>query len=391
MIARLSPQHTYEQSRLHPNLVLSSFQLLAWVLFQPSAWRDYIARIDPSLPPDCTLLELRPANSRAPLVQRILASYLVYLPLILGVSMLVLWLFGRSGDTFTIGILASMLIAIFYFILGGIWSSLAVGLVLSVPGSLIFVLGYSINGGLDYPMKATLMGSLIYGAVVGLVGGLAGHVSVNISRKPLDYSQTRWSVLISGALNGILLGGAAIFTILNILRYVIYAIFGVLAPGGNAQSLPLTAALLLILTLLCTAVVKWRYVRQVLLINLLTLLTLLLLFVVMRAFHFFQGTALALPILFIALIGLPYGLVERIAGPRIAAAAAALGLGVGWSIWTITAFRSPPWLFFLPTVASIIATVGAAGPPPAVRDVECAAAAPGKAAPTKRTLAAALA
>ncbi len=90
------------------------------------------------------------------------------------------------------------------------------------------------------------MGSMIYGAVVGLVGGLAGHVSVNISRKPLGYSLSRWGVLISGALSGILLGGAAIFTILNILRYTIYAIFDMLPPGGNAQGLPLTAALLLI-------------------------------------------------------------------------------------------------------------------------------------------------
>ncbi len=58
MVLYVSPQHVYKQARLHPNLVLSSLQLLAWVLFQPSAWRDYIARINLTLPPDCTLLDL---------------------------------------------------------------------------------------------------------------------------------------------------------------------------------------------------------------------------------------------------------------------------------------------------------------------------------------------
>ena len=52
-------QHSYEQPRLHPNLVLSSLQLLAWILFRPSAWRDYITRIDPTLQPDCTLLDIK--------------------------------------------------------------------------------------------------------------------------------------------------------------------------------------------------------------------------------------------------------------------------------------------------------------------------------------------
>ena len=52
-----------------------------------------------------------------------------------------------------VGIVAPMLIAIFYFIFGGIWINMAVGLVLSVPGSLIFALGYSIRGGLGYPMS----------------------------------------------------------------------------------------------------------------------------------------------------------------------------------------------------------------------------------------------
>ena len=95
------------------------------------------------------------------------------------------------------------------------------------------------------------------------------------------------------------------FTMLSILRYVIYAIFDVLPPGGHAQSLPLAAVLLLFLSLIFGVIVKWRHAIAVLLINVLMFGALLGLFNVMRGVHFFQGTSIALPILFIALIGLP--------------------------------------------------------------------------------------
>ena len=32
---------------LHSNLILGSLQLLFWLLFHPTAWRHYVACIDP--------------------------------------------------------------------------------------------------------------------------------------------------------------------------------------------------------------------------------------------------------------------------------------------------------------------------------------------------------
>ena len=61
------PRTAYtDASRLHPNLILSSLQLPFWLLFHPSAWRHFVARIDPALRPDFTLAGLSRAQRRIP-------------------------------------------------------------------------------------------------------------------------------------------------------------------------------------------------------------------------------------------------------------------------------------------------------------------------------------
>jgi hypothetical protein len=47
---------------LHPNLLPASLQLLVWLFFHPSAWRNHIARIDPTLSPNFTLARLTRNN-----------------------------------------------------------------------------------------------------------------------------------------------------------------------------------------------------------------------------------------------------------------------------------------------------------------------------------------
>lgn len=42
---------------LHPNLLLASLQLLFWLFFHPTAWRNYITRLDPDLHPDFNPLQ----------------------------------------------------------------------------------------------------------------------------------------------------------------------------------------------------------------------------------------------------------------------------------------------------------------------------------------------
>ena len=77
---------------LHPNLILGSLQLLFWLFFHPSAWRNHVARIDPTLHPDFALAELSPAQWRNPTLRRLLMMVYVVWPFLVGSLVgLVLW------------------------------------------------------------------------------------------------------------------------------------------------------------------------------------------------------------------------------------------------------------------------------------------------------------
>ena len=48
---RYEPIYT-DAPALRGNVVLATLQLMAWLFFHPSAWRNHVARVDPSLRPD---------------------------------------------------------------------------------------------------------------------------------------------------------------------------------------------------------------------------------------------------------------------------------------------------------------------------------------------------
>lgn len=349
------PQPFSAAPRLHRNLLLSSLQLLIWIMLRPSVWCAYVATVRPVLRPDFRLLDLRGAHWRDPLIQRIFACYLVFIPLIMLLNCGALWLLHRSGEALLIGIAAPLMVAIFYFLLASIWISVPVGIVLSVPGSLIFGLGYAVLGKIGYPGESQPLSGPIFGAVVGLAGGVAGSVAASLVAEQPDRSATGWGTLISGGGTGIVLGGAALFAMFSILRAMVALVFGVEPRGGPAQSLFIALPLLLALLLIFVIVVGWERARLVLVVNAAFMLAMLLLFGVLARFGLFEAAGIGFAAAFIALIGIPYSSVERIAGVRIAALATALGLGIGWIIWLMTANGWPFWPVFGWTIACIAA------------------------------------
>ena len=97
---------------LHPNLIVGSLQLLGWLFFHPSAWRNYVNRIDPALPPDFALAELQAEQWRNPALHRLLLMSYGVLPLLSGllISLIPWWAIGLSaGD-----VLANVLLGIAY-------------------------------------------------------------------------------------------------------------------------------------------------------------------------------------------------------------------------------------------------------------------------------------
>jgi len=70
---------------LHNNSLIASVQLLAWLLFHPSAWRDYISQIHPSLQPNFVLGDVPINYKHDPKLRRLRYLAYIVLPLLVGV------------------------------------------------------------------------------------------------------------------------------------------------------------------------------------------------------------------------------------------------------------------------------------------------------------------
>lgn len=237
-------QNAYTDApELHPNLILGSLQLLFWLFFHPSAWRNHVARIDPDLRPDFCLAELNRAQWRRPALRRLLILGYLVLPLLAGLlTGATYWLLGASGKSIMIGATAIVAFYVtFGLVLGigfGIASSVAGGVAgvvaTALASSLAFLvvagrvdavavvaagrinLGLSDTSAVDVPAFHVVLGVMMasaYGSAFGVAGGVARVVA----RWRSAYSLTRQ---IGGAIIGILIGvvvyGAALFVALGL-------------------------------------------------------------------------------------------------------------------------------------------------------------------------------
>src|SRR5215510_959479 len=95
MITQNGLHHAYTDApELHPNLFVGSLQLLFWLFFRPSAWRHYVARIDPTLRPDFCLAELQSAQWRHSAIRRLLVQGYVVLLALSGVLIVLILVAG---------------------------------------------------------------------------------------------------------------------------------------------------------------------------------------------------------------------------------------------------------------------------------------------------------
>jgi hypothetical protein len=117
---------------VHRNLILGSLQLLFWLFFHPAAWRSHVARIDPALRPDFTLLTVRGVQWRHPALRRVLIQVYVVIPVLLG--LLALPLVWALGLPFAMligcligGAVGGLLESVVAGALRGAWCGVAVG------------------------------------------------------------------------------------------------------------------------------------------------------------------------------------------------------------------------------------------------------------------------
>jgi len=214
---------------LHPNLVLGSLQLFFWFFLHPSAWRNFLARLDPGLRPGFCLAELDLVQWRTPALRRLMAMTYVVWPLLIGLLVaLALWALGKPYENVALGVGA------------GIGVSLGVSLGIGVAGSMVTgavtgaVLGLEAGVGVALTMGA--LGHVTVGFWVGvalIVGfgvsvGASSALGVGVASQGPVYSLARQ---MSGAVISVLTSGLAVAATVVVAGGVPVGVAGGLALG----------------------------------------------------------------------------------------------------------------------------------------------------------------
>jgi hypothetical protein len=167
---------------LHPNLILGSLQLLFWLFFHPSAWRNHVARIDPILHPDFALAELSLAQWRNPALRRLLMMAYIVWPLLVGSLVgLVLWVVGKSGQEIAYGAAYGVTFSVVFSVTVGVTVGLAVGLAGGVVGGAASGLAGGVAFGVLGGVAFGVAGGVAFGLVVGWRRGMAVRVAFGVA------------------------------------------------------------------------------------------------------------------------------------------------------------------------------------------------------------------
>lgn len=207
--------------RLHHNPILASLQLIFWLLFQPSAWRQHLATIDPRLAPDFALSALTVHQWLNPRLRHLLLLVYGFTPLLIGsLVWVVLGSNGYAEHWLRGGLYASGL-SLIGSLISGITLSVAFGLVAGSLAGLFIGLSYGFEPS-EYPL--TLLAGLFAistasSVLLTLTGDAFRHYS---------FRQRCFSVATS-----LLVNGSVLFLSIVIIDYLANTI---LAPLISADS-----------------------------------------------------------------------------------------------------------------------------------------------------------
>ncbi len=212
---------------LHANAMVGGLHLLFWLFIHPSAWAQHLANIDPGLPPDITLVELRRADWRNSRLRRLIfqgyGAWLLGSGLVYAVG---LWLADVSLANGMFGIASGLVGALVFGLILGMTVSIAVGIVGSFCMSLAiwFAFGISLpltKGHIGQTMAGLMLGAttidhhealvvgVAYAIAIAIVAGLTGGVAASLVRHE------------SRAVAGRQVGAVIIGILVNIAIYVL--------------------------------------------------------------------------------------------------------------------------------------------------------------------------
>jgi hypothetical protein len=194
-IQSVPPNAYSDVSDQHPNMILGSLQLLFWLFFRPTAWKNHIARIDPELRPNFFLAELNEVQWYNPALNRFLLQIYLIPSILMGL------LIGLSSKRLeiTFDIVAY---GMTFGIVSGISTSVVGGAAGLVANGLVSSVAYFVTGDSGF--------SLVYGIAGSSAVSIAGSTIASMSgdNRKKNYSLVRQ---INGIAIGIVIGVFGIF------------------------------------------------------------------------------------------------------------------------------------------------------------------------------------
>ncbi len=321
---------------LSRSMIIGSLQLLFWLFFHPSAWRNHLHTLAPDLRPNFCLAELRWRHGRRFAFWRFLFMSQLAWPLVVGGAVaLGLRGFNAAPQNILLGVIIGMAVGIVTSFAASFAGSLVVGQAMGMAVGIVIGLGGVVTFGstgsllaVSLQLSADLVASTLIGLAGGLAGGLAFGVAAGASQtgrsSEVAYSLPRQ---VSGIIVGVLIGSLAgrLISLVN-ERLTLGMVIGL--PFGLAVLLRTRRWVLSLLA-------GWLVGVAGSLTNLGpgNLTTSLL-------------DLTAVSALLAALFTLPYVLAERMAGPWAGAMAGALGASGGFFLFVYPNQPFGPLLLF---------------------------------------------
>jgi hypothetical protein len=154
-----------QKNLLPTSPVLGSFVIISWLLFTPSAWRRYVASIDPDLPSDFALADLKSYHwHHKTLISLLFLGHVLWSVWVSTFVILCLWLLNAPGEvmvfvscyafSFTLigGMLGSLTVSVAFGIIAGVIG----GSLLSLPIGLMGINGYALDELLVFSMAKNI-------------------------------------------------------------------------------------------------------------------------------------------------------------------------------------------------------------------------------------------
>ncbi len=190
---------------LHENLAWAGVQVLAWLLFRPSAWRNHIARIAPDLAPDFCLGSLRREQWRDPALWRLV---------VIGYGLWPLWVGGLVGLV-QAGLGWSrneIALCVLDCVLRSVTTSIGVGIAISLAAGIASVVMTGAAVGIAYMLSPVLITNVHDSSVeqyaLAVAVGITLNVAVSVTEASVRRSRTTLvgSVVLGGLIGCLVLG-----------------------------------------------------------------------------------------------------------------------------------------------------------------------------------------